>query len=84
MMKARLRREEEEAEVARQIRQEKFALELEKKKLDLAETKHVQTKLPDLQISKFQGTHLDWVRSGVSFKLKLMKLQLTMKPSFRI
>ena len=62
MMKGRLRREEEEAEVARQIRQEKFALELEKKKLDLAETKHVQTKLPDLQISKFQGTHLDRVR----------------------
>ena len=62
MMNARLRKEEEEAEAAKQIRQEKFALELEEKKLDLAETKGVQTKLPDLQFSKFQGTHLDWVR----------------------
>ena len=67
-MKARLRREEEEAEVARQIRQEKFALELEKKKLDLAETKHVQTKLPDLQISKATFPLLRFQMSPFSYR----------------
>ena len=46
-IKAMLRNKEEEAEVARQVRQEKLGLELEKKRLELAETKRVQTKLPD-------------------------------------
>ena len=82
IMKARLRREEEEAEVARQIRQEKFALELEKKKLDLSETKHVQTKLPDLQISKFQGTHLDWVRFWSLFQTQIDKAPINDEAKF--
>eukprot|EP00112_Aurelia_sp_Birch-Aquarium-sp1_P013967 Seg299.9 transcript_id=Seg299.9/GoldUCD/mRNA.D3Y31 product="hypothetical protein" protein_id=Seg299.9/GoldUCD/D3Y31 len=81
-MKARLRKEAEEAEVARQVRQEKFALELEKQKLDLAETKRVQTKLPDLQILKFQGTHLDWVRFWSLFHTQIDKAPINDEAKF--
>ena len=82
VMEARLRREEEEAEVARQIRQEKIALELEKKKQGLAETKQVQTKLPDLQFSWFQGTHLDWVRFWSLFQTQIDKAPINDEAKF--
>lgn len=72
-IKARLRVEEEKAEAAKLQRQEKFAIELEKKKLELAEGKRIQTKLPDLQISRFQGTHLDWVRFWSLFETQIDK-----------
>ena len=50
-----MRQEEQEAENNKRIREEKFALQLEEKKLEIAEKKRVKPKLPDLQISKFQG-----------------------------
>ena len=53
-----MRQEEEEAENNKRIREEKFALQLEEKKLEIAEKKRVKPKLPDLQIFKFQGTVL--------------------------
>jgi len=56
------RQEEQEAENNKRIREEKFASQLEEKKFEIAEKKRVKPKLPDLQISHFQGTHLDYVR----------------------
>ena len=70
-MKEKLRKEEREAEEAKLARKEKFSLELEEKKLELAEKKRLQTKLPDLQISKFQGYHLDWVRFWSLFETQI-------------
>ena len=70
-MKEKLRREEREAEEAKLARKEKFSLELEEKKLEIAEKKRLQTKLPDLQISKFQGNHLDWVRFWSLFETQI-------------
>ena len=43
------------------------------KKLEIAATKWVKTKLHELQISKFQGTHLDWVRFWGLFKAQIDK-----------
>jgi hypothetical protein len=60
--RALIRHEEEQAEFEKRAREEKFALSLEEKKLEIASAKRIKTKLPDLQISKFQGSHLDWVR----------------------
>ena len=54
-----MRQDEEEAENNKRIREEKFALQLEEKKLEIAQKTPVKPKLPDLQISKFQGAHLD-------------------------
>ena len=56
------RAEEEKAEQEKRERDEKFALALEEKKLEMAEKRRIQTKLPQLEISEFQGTYLDWVR----------------------
>ena len=70
-MKEKLRKEEREAEEAKLGRKENFSLELEEKKLELAEKKRLQTKLPDLQISKFQGNHLDWVRFWTLFETQI-------------
>ena len=70
-MKTKIRREEREAEEAKLARKEKFSLELEEKKLVIAEKKRLQTKLPELQISKFQGTHLDWVRFWCLFETQI-------------
>ena len=81
-IKAMLRSKDEEAEVARQVRQEKFELQLERKRLELAETKRVQTKLPDLQISKFEGTHLDWVRFWSLFQTQIDKAPLSDEAKF--
>ncbi len=66
-----MRREEQEAENNKRIREENFALQLEEKKLEIAERKRVKPKLPDLQISKFQGTHLDWVRFWSLFSTQI-------------
>jgi hypothetical protein len=55
IMRDWMRQEEQEAENNKRIREEKFALQLEEKKLEIAEKKRVKPKLPDLQISKFQG-----------------------------
>ena len=60
--RALIRHEEEQAELAKRAREEKFALSLEEKKLEIASAKRIKTKLPDLQISTFQGSHLNWVR----------------------
>ena len=51
-----MRQEEQEAENNKRICEEKLALQLEEKKLEIAGKKRVKPKLPDLQISKFQGT----------------------------
>ena len=51
-----MRQEEQEAENNKRICEEKLALQLEEKKLEIAEKKRVKPKLPDLHISKFQGT----------------------------
>ena len=59
-LKAEIRREEKEGEEARRIRKEKFALKLNEKRIELADRQKIQTKLPKLEISRFQGTHLDW------------------------
>ena len=56
-LRAEIRREEEEAEEAKRIRKEKFALKLEGKRIELADRQKLQTKLPKLEISRFQGTH---------------------------
>lgn len=61
-IREKIRKEEEQAENEKHARKEKFALELEAKQLEIAAQKRIQTKLPDLHITKFQGTHLDWVR----------------------
>ena len=58
-IRKRFRQEEERAEIAKRERDEHFALSLEEKKLQITDKKWTQTKLPELQISKFQGTHLD-------------------------
>eukprot|EP00794_Sanderia_malayensis_P018541 gene18541-biopygen15622 len=71
MLKAKLRVDEEQAEREKQAQKEKFILDLERKKLELSEKKRMQTKLPDLQITKFQGTHLDWVRFWNIFQTQI-------------
>ena len=71
-------KEEQEAERGKQMRKEKFTLELEQKKLLLAEKSKINSKLPDLHISKFQGTHLDWVRFWGIFETQID--QSTIKP----
>eukprot|EP00794_Sanderia_malayensis_P008645 gene8645-biopygen6924 len=71
MLKAKLRVDEEQAEREKQAQKEKFILDLERKKLELSEKKRMQTKLPDLQITKFQGTHLDWVRFWNIFQAQI-------------
>ena len=37
----------------------------------LAEKSKINSKLPDLHISKFQGTHLDWVRFWGIFETQI-------------
>jgi bifunctional pyridoxal-dependent enzyme with beta-cystathionase and maltose regulon repressor activities len=66
-----MRQEEQEAENNKRIREEKFALQLQEKKLEIAEKERVKPKLPDLQISKFQGTYLDWVRFWSLFSTQI-------------
>ena len=39
--------------------------------MEIAEKKRVKPKLPDLQISKFQGTYLDWVRFWSLFSTQI-------------
>eukprot|EP00794_Sanderia_malayensis_P005066 gene5068-biopygen4123 len=73
------RKEQSQAEEARQ---EEFVLELEKKKLELTEKKRMQAKLPDLQISKFQRTHLAWVRFWSLFKTQIDKAQISDEAKF--
>ena len=63
----------EEAENNKRISEERFALQLEEKKLEIAEKKRVKPKLPDLQISKFKGTNLDWLRFWSFFQHKSIK-----------
>ena len=81
-IKARLRQEEDEAEEAKQERQKRFALELETEKLKLSETRRVQTKLPDLQISRFQGNHLDWVRFWSLFQTQIDEAPMSDEAKF--
>ena len=80
--RAQIRYEEEEAEFARREREEKFMLSLEEKKLEIAATKRVKTKSPELQISKFQGTHLDWVRFWGLFETKIDKAPMNDEAKF--
>ena len=70
-LRRRLQQEEIKAEQEKQARKEKFALELEEKKLKMAEKTKVKTKLPDLHKTKFQGTHLDWVRFWSLFETQI-------------
>lgn len=81
-LKARLRQEEDEAEEAKQERQKRFALELETDKLKLSETRRVQTKLPDLQISRFQGNHLDWGRFWSLFQTQIDEAPMSDEAKF--
>ena len=77
-----MRQEEQEAENNKRIREEKFALQLEEKKLEIAEKKRVKPKLPDLQISKFQGTHLDWVRFWSLFSTQIDRTSIPDEAKF--
>ena len=77
-----MRQEEQEAESNKRVRVEKFTLELEKKKSELAEKKRVKPKLPDLQISKFHGTHLDWARFLNLFSSQIDKTSITDEAKF--
>ena len=71
MLRATVRKDEEQAEIARRLREEKFALELEEKRQDMAEKRRIQAKLPDLHITKFQGTYLDWTRFWGLFETQI-------------
>ncbi|XP_028394878.1 uncharacterized protein LOC114519022 [Dendronephthya gigantea] len=66
-----MRQEEQEAENKKRIREEQFILQLEEKKLQMTEKKRVKPKLPDLKISKFEGTHLDWIRFWSIFSTQI-------------
>ena len=79
---ALIRYEEEQAELAKRAREEKFALSLEEKKLEIASAKRIKTKLPDLQISKFQGSHLDWVRFWGLFETQIDKAPMNDEAKF--
>jgi hypothetical protein len=50
--------------------------------LEIAEKKCVKSKLPDLQISKFQGTHLDWVRFWSLFSTQIDQKSITDEAKF--
>ena len=52
-LRAEIRREE--AEEARRIRKEKFALKLEEKRIELADRQKIQTKLPKLESQDSKG-----------------------------
>ncbi len=80
--RAPIRYEEEQAELAKRAREEKFALSLEEKKLEIASGKRIKTKLPDLQISKFQGSHLDWVRFWGLFETQNDKAPMNAETKF--
>ena len=80
--RAQIRYDEEEAEFAKREREEKFMLSLEEKKLEIAATKRVKTKLHELQISKFQGTHLDWLRFWGLFKAQIDKAPMNDEAMF--
>ncbi|XP_028405809.1 uncharacterized protein LOC114528390 [Dendronephthya gigantea] len=80
--RAQIRDEEREIELAKREREEEFALSLEEKKLELAAAKRVKTKLPELQISKFQGTHLDWVRFWGLFETQIDKAPMKDEAKF--
>ena len=83
-LRAEIRREgeEEEAEEARRIRKEKFALKLEEKRIELADRQKIQTKLPKLEISKFQGTHLDWTRFWSLFESQIDNSEISDEAKF--
>ena len=83
-LRAEIRREEEEAEEARRIRKEKFALKLEEKRIELADRQKIQTKLPKLEISKFQGTHLDWTRFWSLFESQIDNSEISDEAKFPI
>ena len=81
-LRAEIRREEEEAEEARRIRKEKFALKLEEKRIELADRQKIQTKLPKLEISRFQGTHLDWTRFWSLFESQIDNSEISDEAKF--
>ena len=62
----------EEAKIKMRMEYEKKAAE-EKQKMD---EKNVMVKLPKLQITKFQGTHLDWTRFWNQFEMEIDKSTL--------
>ena len=71
-----MRQVEQELKSIKGVCEEKYALELEKKKLELAEKKGVKPKLPDLQTYRFQETHLDWVRFWNIFSSRIDKTSI--------
>ena len=75
-----MRQEEQEAENNTRIHEEKLALQLEGKKLEIAEKKRVKKTL--LQISKFQGTHLDWVRFWSLFSTQIDQTSIPEETKF--
>ena len=79
-LRAEIRREEAETEEARRIRKEKFALKLEEKRIELADRQKVQTKLPKLEISRFQGTQI----RVCLFESQIDNSEIVMKQSFPI
>ena len=81
-LRAEIRREEEEAEEARRIRKEKFALKLEEKRIELADRQKIQTKLPKLEISRCQGTHLDWTRFWSLFESQIDNSEISDEAKF--
>ena len=81
-LRAAIRKEEEKSEEVRRLRREEFDLALEKKKLQLAEKQKSQTRLPKLEISKFQGTYLDWTRFWSLFESQIDKTDVTSEAKF--
>ena len=57
-------------------------MELERKKLHLAKKQKSQTRLPKLEISKFQGTYLDWTRFWSLFESQIDKTDVTSEAKF--
>ena len=81
-LRAAIRKEEEKGEEVRRLRRKQFDLALEKNKLQLAEKQKSQTRLPKLEISKFQGTYLDWTRFWSLFESQLDKTDITSEAKF--
>ena len=81
-LRSEARKEEMEAEELKLARKYQHELELEERKLEIAERKRVHAKLPDLQITKFQGNHLDWLRFWSIFKSQIDETELPEEAKF--
>ena len=55
---------------------------MEERKLESSRRKRIQAKLPDLQITKFQGKHLDWIRFWNIFKSQIGETEMPDEAKF--